>query len=318
MESFWRGLKMAVKERWWTLIFQLNRLWLAIAHLIRHRLYYWRLAKIQGRRLVALFLSLPRRLTNVPGRLKSAGPEPLPHSSIIQAQGLTKTFLVGKQPYEALRGVSLTVKPGDFVMIYGPSGAGKSTLLNLLIGLEQPTTGSLMIEGTYVEKASEEIRSTIRARIFGVVQQQPIWVKSLSVLDNIALPPLIAGKTNQTAYRQAKLALAEVGLSQYWRHRPTELSGGQQSRISLARALVHNPSVLVLDEPTGNLDTHTADEMMQLLQHLNTVRQRTIIMVTHNLIYLPYANRTVAIEDGVVREERLRSQRAPEVTLAGT
>lgn len=300
------------------LIFWFSQVRQALAYFLRHRHYYFRLAKIQLDRLVILISSLPHRLTDIPDRLGPTVPSPLPHSSIIQAESLAKTFLVGKQPYEALRDVSLTVKSGDFVMIYGPSGAGKSTLLNLLIGLEQPTSGSLMIEGVHIEKADEESRSTIRARIFGVVQQQPVWVKSLSVLDNIALPLMIAGKTNLVAYRQAKLALAEVGLSQYWRHRPTELSGGQQSRISLARALVHNPAVLVLDEPTGNLDTHTADEMMQLLQHLNANRHRTIIMVTHNLIYLPFANRTVEIEDGVVREEKLRSQRVPEVTLAET
>lgn len=221
-------------------------------------------------------------------------------SASIQTEGLSKSFVIGKEPYPVLNNISIEIFRGDFTIIYGPSGSGKSTLLNCLLGLEPPSSGKIWVGGERIDSMTEDERSEMRAVKFGVVYQQPIWVKSLSVLENVALPLLIAGVEEKNAYKRAASALNVAGIEKLKRHRPTEISGGQQQRASLARALVHNPHVVVLDEPTGNLDSHSADEVMMLLQELNRGHDRTIIMVTHNLSYLPYANRTICIKDGKV------------------
>lgn len=234
--------------------------------------------------------------------VKSANPEPL-----IIMEGVTKSFPMGGEQYPALHEVNLTIDPGDFALLIGPSGSGKSTILNLMIGLELPTAGKIWFAGQRLDKMEEDERASLRTKKFGFVHQQSIWIKSLSILENVAIPLIIAGMPLKSAYDHAHHSLAQVGMGRYSKHKPTEISGGQQQRISLARALVNNPKVIVLDEPTGNLDTHTADEVMQLLQKLNHQHKRTIVMVTHNLIYLPYANRTISVLDG--RIEKIKEGR---------
>lgn len=225
------------------------------------------------------------------------------HKTIITEE-IVKTFPIGKRRCNALRGISIQIYKGDFTIIYGPSGSGKSTLLHCLIGLEKPTAGKIWIDEERFDNLKEDKKSQIRSKKFGVVYQQATWVKSLSIRENVALPLLIAGHSSQDAYKKADCAISDVGLKKYARQKPTEISGGEQQRICLARALVHNPKIIVLDEPTGNLDTDSANEMIELLLLLNKKNHRTIIMVTHNLAYLPYADQTIMIQDGSIHRTK--------------
>lgn len=219
---------------------------------------------------------------------------------IIVAENVHKEFMIGNQPYAALRGATATMLDGEFVIISGPSGSGKSTFLNTIIGLEPPSKGKIIVDGVQIDQMSEDQRAEMRVKLIGVVSQQAIWVKALTIVENVAMPLLIANYSERDALERATQAITQVGLIEWAKHKPTELSGGQQQRINLARALVNNPRVIVLDEPTGNLDSQSALQVLELLMDLNQKRQRTIVMVTHNLEYLPLANRIIRIRDGVV------------------
>ncbi len=225
-----------------------------------------------------------------------------PDRKIIKIENLRKTFEIGKETFTAIDQISFEVKKGDFAIIYGPSGSGKSTILNCMIGLEKPTSGQVWVDEERIDNMNDDERGFIRAQKIGVVYQQSIWIKSLNIIENVALPLMINGWDQNESYKRAKKTLEEVGMHQYADHKPTEISGGQQQRVSLARALIQKPKILILDEPTGNLDTHASDHMMQLLAELNYKKCVTVIMVTHNLAYLPLATRTVEIIDGGVRK----------------
>ncbi|MBU6389508.1 ABC transporter ATP-binding protein [Patescibacteria group bacterium] len=221
------------------------------------------------------------------------------HHKIVKIEGLKKEYpLGGDRSTPALLGVDLEINATDFAIIYGPSGCGKSTLLHTIVGLEPPTAGKVLIRGTDIYHLNEEKRSVFRSQKFGMVYQSAFWVKALSVWENVALPLLITGQPEKRAKRQALDALEELELGQYANKRPMQLSGGEQQRVGLARALINNPWIVVADEPTGNLDTHSADMVMDTFQQLNKKSKRTVIMVTHNLIYLPMANKHVAMRDG--------------------
>jgi putative ABC transport system ATP-binding protein len=234
--------------------------------------------------------------------------QPVPGSKVktrrpmIVAKNVTKEFMIGKEPYHALRGLSATIYEAEFAIIYGPSGSGKSTFVNTLIGLEKPTTGEVWVDGIEIDKMTEDQRADLRAKRFGVVSQTPIWIKALTTLENVAMPLLIANVKEKLAYQRATETLTIVGLLDWAKHKPTELSGGQQQRVSFARSLVNDPHILVLDEPTGNLDSASSDQVLKLLQDLNRQRKRTILMITHNLDYLPLADRTIMIRDGQITE----------------
>lgn len=221
-------------------------------------------------------------------------------SIAIKTENLEKQFVVGEKPYGALRGVDVEIERGEFTIVYGPSGSGKSTLLNCIMGLEKPTKGRIWIDGERIDDKEHDERAEIRSKKIGVVHQQPIWIKALSVLENVMLPLIIQGQSEKDALKKAKKYIEMVEMTEYLNHKPTEISGGEQQRVSLARALVTEPDILILDEPTGNLDTHSSDEVMGLLKHLNEQLKRTIVLVTHNLIYLPYADKTISIVDGRV------------------
>jgi putative ABC transport system ATP-binding protein len=163
-----------------------------------------------------------------------------------------------------------------------------------------PSSGDIIVNGVNIAKFNQEERAVFRAKSFGMVYQIWYWVKSLVVWENVALPLLIAGEEEAVAKQKALDCLREVGMQDYANKRPMQLSGGEQQRVGLARALVNNPRIIIADEPTGNLDTHSADEMIQLLQFLNTKQKRTIIMVTHNLAYLPLATREIGVKDGLI------------------
>jgi putative ABC transport system ATP-binding protein len=223
------------------------------------------------------------------------------HHTIIKIEGLKKDYVLdGDRKAPVLLGIDLEINARDFTIIYGPSGCGKSTLLHTIIGLETPTSGRVVIRETDIYKLKEEDRSVFRAQKFGMVYQTPYWIKSLSVWENVAMPLLIAGEKESSAKRQAMKVLGQVEMAKYAKKKPMQLSGGEQQKVGLARALINNPWIIVADEPTGNLDTHSSDEVMKMFQALNTDHERTIVMVTHNLIYLPMANKQIAMRDGLV------------------
>jgi putative ABC transport system ATP-binding protein len=214
---------------------------------------------------------------------------------------LTKDYLLGSNVVRALRGVSLEFAEGDFVAVMGASGSGKSTLLNLLGCLDRPTSGQYFLGGRDVSQLDDEALSGIRSRYIGFIFQSYNLISQLSVVDNIEVPLQYQGDDSPDA-RERCLRLARlVGLGDRLDHRPTELSGGQQQRVAIARSLVNNPHIILADEPTGNLDSSTGQEIMDLLDALNR-SGRTIIMVTHEPHIAAHAHRVVHLRDGLVED----------------
>jgi putative ABC transport system ATP-binding protein len=223
--------------------------------------------------------------------------------NLVVAQGIRKSFDVGNQVVEVLKGIDLKINKGDFAIIFGPSGCGKSTLLHTLLGLEKPTDGKVIMEGKdYYGMGDDEI-VTFRKNNIGIVFQQPIWIKSLNVMENVCVPNRLRGLTQEEAEEKAMASLRKVKLEGWHEYHPNSLSSGQQQRVSLARALTIDPLILVADEPTGNLDTVSGDELMELLRALNQDEGRTVVMVTHDLEYLRYATKLFHIIDGLLVEE---------------
>jgi putative ABC transport system ATP-binding protein len=220
---------------------------------------------------------------------------------LVDAKNICKSFYAGHEETKVLKNLSVQIHDEDFLIIVGPSGSGKSTLLHILLGLEIPTTGELNFLGKDLYKdTTEDIRSEFRKQHIGMVYQQPNWIKSMSVLENIAFPLILRGYRKELAHEIAFGALQEVHMEMHANQPPTELSGGQQQRVSLARCIVHNPEIIVADEPTGNLDYESGQEVMQLLQALNVKDKKTVIMVTHDIEYIKFANCAVQIFDGQV------------------
>jgi putative ABC transport system ATP-binding protein len=217
---------------------------------------------------------------------------------LIETDDLSRTYRVGTTEVRALRGVSVHVAPGEFVALMGPSGSGKSTMMHLLGCLDTPTAGRYVLEGRDVSQLTANERAAVRNRRIGFVFQTFNLLPRLSALDNVMLPLLYRGHTAD-AKRRAVDALKRVGLAQRARHRPTELSGGERQRVAIARALITAPALILADEPTGNLDSQTGMEIMQLLAALST-DGRTIIMVTHDANVAAYAQRTVQMRDGQI------------------
>jgi len=223
--------------------------------------------------------------------------------TIIEVKGVKKDFLVGGQTVNILKGVDLKINKGDFAVIFGPSGCGKSTLLHTILGLERPTSGQIIIDGTDIYAMDEDGTVRFRKEKIGVVFQQSIWIKSLNVIENISFPVRLKGKNKKEAEDIALEKLKIVKMENWAYNHPSELSSGQQQKVSMARALTTDPLIIVADEPTGNLDTVSGDELMAFMSKLNKEHGKTIIMVTHDLEYLRYANRLFHIIDGVKAEE---------------
>lgn len=221
---------------------------------------------------------------------------------IIDVANINKAFEVGKEQVEVLMDVNLEIFVGEFVLLFGHSGCGKSTLLNTIIGLEKPTSGSIVIRGREFYDMSEDARAKVRQDRFGMVHQQANWIKSLNVVENIAYPLMISGYKRHTAIKRSKCALELFGLADYAKYVPTELSGGQQQKVSICRAIVNNPWVIVADEPTGNLDTTSAEEVMEIFKAINEQSKRTILMVSHNPEYEKYATKLVYMKDGRIEK----------------
>jgi putative ABC transport system ATP-binding protein len=224
---------------------------------------------------------------------------------VVEARDLKKTYLLGKVPVEALRGLNLRVEKGDFISILGPSGSGKSTLLNLIGALDKPTSGILLIDGVDVSKLNDNQLAELRLKV-GFVFQFFNLIPRFTAKDNVELSMQIANKSKTERSRLAEKLLETVGLKDRMKHKPAELSGGQQQRVAIARALANNPSFLLLDEPTGNIDSKTAQEIMGIVKSLNS-RGVTIIMVTHDQHLAKEAKRTVEMMDGQITSELVNS-----------
>jgi putative ABC transport system ATP-binding protein len=220
--------------------------------------------------------------------------------AIIDAENVTKNFVVGKNIIHVLKGISLKIYPADFAVLFGPSGCGKSTLLNIFVGLEKPTSGIIKIRGKRIYRMSEEKRGTFRARKIGMVHQLPYWIKSLNVVENIAMPLIIESIKKNEAIGRARMTLEKLKLVHLAKQRPSQLSGGEQQKVGIARALVTDPWIIFADEPTGNLDSKSGDEVLSLLQELNREQKRTVLVVTHNEKYWNCGNRKIEMEDGKI------------------
>jgi len=229
---------------------------------------------------------------------------------IVEATNVVKIYDTGRVKVPALRGVSLTVYRGEMVAIMGPSGSGKTTLLNCLSGLDTIDEGMILIAGKELARLPDDVRSEFRARHMGFVFQLFNLIPVLSALENVELPALLAGIRPSEARRRAWAVLEQVGLADRAGHKPAELSGGQQQRVAIARALVNQPDIIWADEPTGNLDTETADEVMALLRRLNRENGQTFVIVTHDPRIGSMCDRVIQMRDGLIIDDGLASFRA--------
>jgi putative ABC transport system ATP-binding protein len=222
---------------------------------------------------------------------------------LVAAKDLVKTYVLGDQTVYALRGVTFTVMPGEFVAIMGPSGSGKSTLMNMIGALDQPTSGTLTIDGAEISQMNAEQLADLRNRTIGFVFQQFNLLRRTSALDNVKLPLLYSRRRRPDAAAVAREKLELVGLGQRVDHQPSQLSGGQQQRVAIARALVNSPRLVLADEPTGALDTETSAEIMALLGRLNA-QGLTVVLVTHEPDIAAHARRLIRVRDGRIVEDR--------------
>jgi putative ABC transport system ATP-binding protein len=222
---------------------------------------------------------------------------------LIELHGLTKIYGSGDAAFAALKGVDLTIQSGEFLAVMGPSGSGKSTLMNLLGCLDTPTSGSYFFKGIAVENLNKDQRSLIRRHALGFIFQGFNLLARTSALENVELPLLYRGYSRKQRHQLAREALASVGIPEKERNTPAELSGGQQQRVAIARAIVTNPDTLFADEPTGNLDSTTTHEIMDLLTRLNSERGISIIMVTHEDEVATHANRVIRVRDGRIESD---------------
>lgn len=222
---------------------------------------------------------------------------------IIQTENLNKTFEVKSSKIPVVKNVTMSIWDGEFVMVTGPSGCGKSTLLHILLGLELPTSGKVFFFGQDLySHFNEDDRTELRKKKVGMIYQQSNWINSLTVLENVMFALRINGIEDQFARKKSQELLETVGMLDWQDFRPTELSSGQQQKIALARAIITDPQLIIADEPTGNLDFKSGEELMRLLKKLND-SGKTIVMVTHDLEYLSFATRSLIMFDGKIIEE---------------
>jgi len=218
----------------------------------------------------------------------------------IKVKGLYKLYRVGEETVRALNGVDFEIKKGEFCSIVGASGSGKSTLLNMLAGLEKPTKGEIIIAGEHIEKKRENQLVKFRREHIGFIFQSFNLMSTMNAIENVALPLNFQGINRTIRRKKAEKALKLVGLQKYMKHRPTQMSGGQQQRVGVARALVMQPEIIFADEPTGNLDSKTSREVMELMQKIVRKRKQTLVMVTHDNYLAGFADRIIHIMDGKI------------------
>jgi putative ABC transport system ATP-binding protein len=239
-------------------------------------------------------------------------------STVISIKNLVKTYIVGEVEVRALRGVSLDVKRGEFVAVTGPSGSGKSTLMHILGCLDRPTSGQYILDGQDVSKMSKDQLAEVRNKKIGFVFQGFNLLSRTTALDNVELPLLYRGGRMRASERHklALDALTAVGLGKRADHHPNQLSGGQQQRVAIARALITTPSILLADEPTGNLDTRTSIEVMGIFQRLNIERGITVLVITHEHDIAEYGSRIISCRDGqIVSDSRVEKRRSADEEL---
>jgi lipoprotein-releasing system ATP-binding protein len=223
------------------------------------------------------------------------------NESLLSARGLIKTYVIGKRTLEVLRGVDVEIARGDFVALRGASGTGKSTLLHLIGGLDTPNAGEIFFAGQNVSKFSEGELANFRNHQVGFVFQAYHLFPELTALENVCLPARVARIATGTVAKRATELLVRVGLQDRLDHKPSELSGGEQQRVAVARALVNEPELLLADEPTGNLDSHTGGEIMELLKTLQAEKRTTLIIATHDEKVAARAQRVIQLADGLVQ-----------------
>jgi len=236
---------------------------------------------------------------------------------VIQLDSVTKVYSMGSVEVNALRGIDLKIEPGEFIAIMGPSGSGKSTLMNILGCLDQPSGGSYRLDGLSVAQMNDDQLAEVRNRKIGFVFQNYNLLARTSAIDNVEIPMVYAGVSLADRHRKAVDALKSVGLAERLHHKPNQLSGGEQQRVAIARSLVNEPSIILADEPTGNLDSRTGREIISIFQHLNRDRGMTIIFVTHDPEVAACTRRIVRLRDGLVVGEELVNQPCSSEVVAG-
>lgn len=238
---------------------------------------------------------------------------------IISVRDLTKVYVLGEVKVHALRGVSLNIDAGQFIAVTGPSGSGKSTFMHILGCLDRPTSGQYVLEGRDVARLSRNELAAVRNHKIGFVFQGFNLLSRTSALENVELPLLYNGKSSRASvrHRRAMAALEAVGMKDRAHHHPNQLSGGQQQRVAIARALINEPSIVLADEPTGNLDTRTSIEVMEIFQRLNVERGITILLITHEHDIAEYAERIISFRDGkIVNDQKVMKRRVASHELA--
>ena len=232
-------------------------------------------------------------------------------STVISVRNLVKTYVVGEVQVKALRGINLDVARGEFLAVSGTSGSGKSTFMHIVGCLDKPTSGQYLLDGEDVSRMSKDALAAVRNKKIGFVFQGFNLLSRTSALDNVELPLLYGSGAMKTAarHKRATEMLELVGLGNRSDHHPNQLSGGQQQRVAIARALINNPSILLADEPTGNLDTRTSIEVMGIFQRLNQERGITVVLITHEMDIAEYGTRTVTFRDGQVVADRAVARR---------
>ena len=220
----------------------------------------------------------------------------------IEIKNLKKNYLMGKTTVEALRGIDLNIEKNEFVSIWGPSGSGKSTLLNIIGTIDQPTSGQLILDSMNIRTSSDNALTEFRNKTIGFVFQQFNLIPVFSALENVMLPLHIQGISKKQIKEKAMQRLEEVNIAQFSHHRPDRLSGGQQQRVAIARALVTDPSLVIADEPTANLDSNTAQSIVRIMRKLNIEKKITFIFSTHDQRLLDQVDRKILLEDGKVRD----------------
>ena len=221
---------------------------------------------------------------------------------MIRLKHIYKSYPLGENQVEVLRDVSLHIRPREFVSILGPSGSGKSTLMNIIGCLDVPDSGDYILDGEYVDNCTEDQLSEIRGKKIGFIFQQFNLLPELTAYENVEMPLLYHRLTTAQRRERVETTLAQVGLSDRMSHKPSQLSGGQQQRVAIARALASKPAIILADEPTGNLDSKTSDEVIELLRLTSEKFHQTIVMITHNPEIAAQADRTIRIEDGRIHE----------------
>lgn len=234
-------------------------------------------------------------------------------SGIIHLEGIRKNYYLGKQVIEVLKGISLDIYKNEYVALMGPSGSGKSTLMNILGCLDTPTAGTYVLNGKDVSRMSDNDLAEVRNQEIGFVFQQFNLLPRLSAVENVALPLVYAGVGKKERLAKAMMVLEKVGLAERSHHRPNEMSGGQNQRVAIARALVNDPSIILADEPTGNLDTKTSYEIMDIFEKIHA-GGNTVVLVTHEEDIANHARRIIRLRDGLLESDR-QTERAAAVTV---